>query len=122
MSDMIVTPLDGSGRCLVGVRRLSRKTDKTSSPAKQARQVPAPHGTRTAAHPPPPFQLALMGTLANWRCQGPRLADYRARQARPGSGQAASASLWVNRSPFPTVPTPSGRLYGPDPVQKPATP
>jgi len=34
-----VTPYDGCGRCLVATRRLSRKTDKTASPAKQARQT-----------------------------------------------------------------------------------
>lgn len=31
-----VTPYDGCGKCLVAVRRLSRKTDATSSPEKQA--------------------------------------------------------------------------------------
>jgi site-specific DNA recombinase len=32
MVDMLTTDFDGCGRCLVGVRRLSRKTDATSSP------------------------------------------------------------------------------------------
>jgi site-specific DNA recombinase len=39
MEDMLTTDYDGCGRCLVGVRRLSRKTDKTSSPARQADQI-----------------------------------------------------------------------------------
>ena len=39
MDDMLTTDYDGCGRCLVGVRRLSRKTDKTSSPARQADQI-----------------------------------------------------------------------------------
>jgi site-specific DNA recombinase len=39
MEDMLTTEYDGSGRCLVGVRRLSRKTDKTSSPEKQGNQI-----------------------------------------------------------------------------------
>ena len=34
-----VTEFDGCGCCLVGVRRLSRKTDKTSSPQEQANQI-----------------------------------------------------------------------------------
>lgn len=37
--DLPVTPYDGCGRCLVAVRRLSRKTDATSSPERQARQI-----------------------------------------------------------------------------------
>ena len=36
MGDMLTTEYDGCGRCLVAVRRLSRKTDKTSSPQRQA--------------------------------------------------------------------------------------
>jgi site-specific DNA recombinase len=36
MDDMLTTEYDGCGRCLVGVRRLSRKTDKTSSPERHA--------------------------------------------------------------------------------------
>ncbi len=39
MDDMLTTDYDGCGRCLVGVRRLSRKTDKTSSPARQGDQI-----------------------------------------------------------------------------------
>jgi site-specific DNA recombinase len=39
MEDMLTTEYDGCGRCLVGVRRLSRKTDKTSSPEKQGNQI-----------------------------------------------------------------------------------
>lgn len=34
-----VTPYDGCGKCLVGVRRLSRRSDATSSPTKQAEQT-----------------------------------------------------------------------------------
>jgi len=33
------TPYDGCGRCLVAVRRLSRKSDATSSPERQGRQI-----------------------------------------------------------------------------------
>ena len=39
MDDMLTTDYEGCGRCLVGVRRLSRKADKTSSPARQADQI-----------------------------------------------------------------------------------
>ncbi len=41
MTDMNrpVTPFDGCGRCLVGVIRLSRTTDKTSSPQKQVNHI-----------------------------------------------------------------------------------
>jgi DNA invertase Pin-like site-specific DNA recombinase len=39
MDDVVTTEYDGCGRCLVGVRRLSRKTDKTSSPQEQANQI-----------------------------------------------------------------------------------
>jgi Ankyrin repeats (many copies) len=39
MEDMLTTDYDGCGRCLVGVRRLSRKTDKTSSPQRQGDQI-----------------------------------------------------------------------------------
>lgn len=35
----VVTPYDGCGKCLVGVRRLSRKSDATNSPEKQGDQV-----------------------------------------------------------------------------------
>jgi hypothetical protein len=35
---MLITEYDGCGRCLVAVRRLSRKTDKTSSPQRQGDQ------------------------------------------------------------------------------------
>lgn len=38
MEDMLTTEHDGCGRCLVAVRRLSRKTDKTSSPQRQGDQ------------------------------------------------------------------------------------
>ena len=38
MEDMLTTDYDGCGRCLVAVRRLSRKTDKTSSPQRQGDQ------------------------------------------------------------------------------------
>jgi len=38
MDDMVTTEYDGCGRCLVAVRRLSRKTDKTSSPQRQGDQ------------------------------------------------------------------------------------
>ncbi|WP_058047147.1 recombinase family protein [Streptomyces roseifaciens] len=36
---MITSEYDGCGKCLVGVRRLSRKTDSTNSPEKQLGQV-----------------------------------------------------------------------------------
>lgn len=39
MEDVITTEYDGCGKCLVGVRRLSRKSDATSSPEKQLDQV-----------------------------------------------------------------------------------
>jgi len=39
MDDMLTTDYDGCGRCLVGVRRLSRKTDATSSPLRQGDQI-----------------------------------------------------------------------------------
>jgi site-specific DNA recombinase len=39
MEDMLTSDYDGCGRCLVGVRRLSRKTDKTSSPQRQGDQI-----------------------------------------------------------------------------------
>ena len=38
MEDMLTTEYDGCGRCLVALRRLSRKTDKTSSPQRQGDQ------------------------------------------------------------------------------------
>jgi DNA invertase Pin-like site-specific DNA recombinase len=38
MEDMLITEYGGYGRCLVAVRRLSRKTDKTSSPQRQGDQ------------------------------------------------------------------------------------
>ena len=38
MDDMLTTDYDGCGRCLVATRRLSRKTDATSSPQRQAGQ------------------------------------------------------------------------------------
>lgn len=37
-NDMLTTEYDGCGNCLVATRRLSRKTDKTSSPERQADQ------------------------------------------------------------------------------------
>lgn len=37
-AETITTPYDGCGKCLVATRRLSRKTDKTSSPERQAGQ------------------------------------------------------------------------------------
>lgn len=39
MEDMLTTEYDGCGRCMVGVRRLSRKTDATSSPERQGQQI-----------------------------------------------------------------------------------
>lgn len=39
MDRMITTEYDGCGKCLVGVRRLSRKTDSTNSPEKQLTHV-----------------------------------------------------------------------------------
>jgi site-specific DNA recombinase len=39
MDDVLTTDYDGCGRCLVGVRRLSRKSDATSSPQRQADQI-----------------------------------------------------------------------------------
>ena len=44
MEDMLTTEYDGCGRCLVGVRRLSRKTDKTNSPERQGNQILAATG------------------------------------------------------------------------------
>jgi site-specific DNA recombinase len=38
MEDMLTREYDGCGRCLVAVRRLSRKTDRTSSPQRQGNQ------------------------------------------------------------------------------------
>jgi len=38
MEDMLTTEYDGCGCCLVATRRLSRKTDATSSPTRQANQ------------------------------------------------------------------------------------
>ncbi len=38
MEDMLTTEYDGCGRCLVAVRRLSRKTDKTISPQREGDQ------------------------------------------------------------------------------------
>jgi site-specific DNA recombinase len=38
MEDMLTTEYDGCGRCLVAARRLSRRSDASSSPAKQANQ------------------------------------------------------------------------------------
>lgn len=38
MDDVLTTEYDGCGRCLVATRRLSRKTDRTSSPQRQANQ------------------------------------------------------------------------------------
>ena len=38
MEDVLTTEYDGCGRCLVAVRRLSRKTDETSSPQRQGDQ------------------------------------------------------------------------------------
>ncbi|MFF7636528.1 recombinase family protein [Kitasatospora sp. NPDC008050] len=39
MGDVITTDYDGCGKCFVGVRRLSRKTDATSSPTRQQDQI-----------------------------------------------------------------------------------
>ncbi|WP_236047230.1 recombinase family protein [Streptacidiphilus fuscans] len=39
MDDMLTTEYDGCGRCCVGVRRLSRRSDDTSSPERQAQQI-----------------------------------------------------------------------------------
>lgn len=39
MDAMLTTEYDGCGRCLVGVRRLSRKSDASSSPERQEAQV-----------------------------------------------------------------------------------
>lgn len=39
MEDMLITEYDGCGRCMVGVRRLSRRTDATSSPERQGQQI-----------------------------------------------------------------------------------
>ena len=50
MEDMLTTDYDGCGRCLVGVRRLSRKTDKTSSPQRQGDQILQATGRRRGAH------------------------------------------------------------------------
>ena len=36
---MLTTEYDGCGRCMVGVRRLSRKSDATSSPERQGQQI-----------------------------------------------------------------------------------
>ena len=38
MDDVLTTEYDGCGRCLVAVRRLSRKSDNTSSPQRQGDQ------------------------------------------------------------------------------------
>jgi len=39
MQDMITTEYDGCGKCLVAARRLSRRTDATSSPERQLDQI-----------------------------------------------------------------------------------
>ncbi|MFJ6137080.1 recombinase family protein [Kitasatospora sp. NPDC092286] len=39
MADVLVSEYDGCGKCVIGTLRLSRKTDKTNSPAKQRGQI-----------------------------------------------------------------------------------
>ncbi len=51
MDDMLTTEYDGCGCCLVAVRRLSRTSDRSSSPVRQAdhdlRAAADAHGART---------------------------------------------------------------------------
>ncbi|MFD7454439.1 recombinase family protein [Kitasatospora sp. NPDC059827] len=88
-NDAPVTPYDGCGRCLLGVRRLSRVQAATSSPARQ-RDAILDAVERAGGH--------IIGWADDWEVSGasdpltrPKLGPWLKGQRGPYDGLAASA-------------------------------
>ncbi|MFD4396127.1 recombinase family protein [Kitasatospora sp. NPDC058478] len=88
-NDAPVTPYDGCGRCLLGVRRLSRVQAATSSPARQ-RDAILDSAERAGGH--------VIGWADDWEVSGasdpltrPKLGPWLKAQRGPYDGLAASA-------------------------------
>jgi site-specific DNA recombinase len=95
MDTMIVTPYDGCGKCLVGSRRLSRVSDATSSPQRQADQII----TSVAA-----FGGHIIGWADDWETSGATdpmtregLGAWLQGNMGPYSGIAAAAVDRIGR-------------------------
>ncbi|MDH6108871.1 site-specific DNA recombinase [Kitasatospora sp. MAP12-15] len=90
-----VTPYDGCGKCLLGVRRLSRVKGSTSSPTKQRDQILKAAGEE-GAH--------IIGWADDWEVSGasdphtrPQLGPWLAGKRGPYDGLAASAVDRIGR-------------------------
>lgn len=90
------TPYDGCGRCLVGVRRLSRKNEATHSPEKQADQILAAIES-VGAH--------IIGWADDWEVSGvvapmsrPKFGPWLRGERGPYDGIAGSAVDRIGRN------------------------
>ncbi|MFB9371326.1 recombinase family protein [Kitasatospora albolonga] len=97
-NDAPVTPYDGCGRCLLGVRRLSRVQGATSSPARQ-RDLILDAVAREGGH--------IIGWADDWEVSGasdpftrPKLGPWLKGQHGPYDGLAASAVDRIGRDVF----------------------
>ncbi len=95
-NDAPVTPYDGCGRCLLGVRRLSRVQGATSSPARQ-RDLILDAAARESGH--------IIGWADDWEVSGdtdpytrPKLGPWLKDQHGPYDGLAAAAVDRIGRN------------------------
>lgn len=103
MDDMLVSKYDGCGKCYLATRRLSRKSDKTNSPEKQADQtlyaVEAVGGH-------------IIGWADDWEVSGatdpmtrPKLGPWLRGEMGPFDGLVASAVDRIGRNVEETMAT-----------------
>ncbi|MFJ5234739.1 recombinase family protein [Kitasatospora sp. NPDC088391] len=97
-NDAPVTPYDGCGRCLLGVRRLSRVQAATSSPARQ-RDLILDAAAREGGH--------IIGWADDWEVSGasdpftrPKLGPWLKGRHGPYDGLAASAVDRIGRDVY----------------------
>ncbi|MFF2658683.1 recombinase family protein [Kitasatospora sp. NPDC058032] len=96
METVTTTEYDGCGLCFVGARRLSRKTDKTSSPERQQSQI-----LRTVAS----VGGHVIGWADDWEVSGatdpmtrPQLGPWLRGEMGPYSGTAAATVDRIGRN------------------------
>src|SRR4051812_11967341 len=103
MEPMETTEYDGCGKCLLGVRRLSRKSDATYSPARQAEQVLEATAS-VGGH--------IIGWADDWEVSGatdpmvrPKLGPWLRGEMGPYSGIASATVDRVGRNVRDTLNT-----------------
>lgn len=103
MDDVITSEYDGCGLCFVGVRRLSRRTDKTNSPERQQGQI-LRAVTSVGGH--------VIGWADDWEVSGatnpltrPQFGPWLRGEMGPYSGTAAASVDRIGRNVRDTLNT-----------------